>query len=157
MNNNSRSKVYIKPGDNDVKPNGGNHSHPGNKKYVKMVEKRKVLFVLADTKGKEAIVLGIYNSILPGRFLQKEKGTNEYIVKDKKLCLEKIRKALSKNNATIIKNLKLRGKWPSKPRPQLTEPTIPPRRKQTPPITKNALPSRRLTRKDWLELAECFQ
>ena len=110
-----------------------------------MIEKRKVQFVLADSKGKNAIVLDIYNSILPGRFLQKEKGTDKYIVKDKIVCLAKIRKALSENNNKIIKNLELRGKWPKKPRHPVRRSTLPARREDS-----------KVTRKDWLELAQCF-
>jgi hypothetical protein len=107
----NKVKEYTQPEIHDIKPNGGNHSHPGNKRYVEIIRKNKLAYVLADAKGKRAVIKDVYNTLLPGRFLNKEKD-GKFSVKDNKSSLGKIKKALSENNAKIVESLDYRGKWP---------------------------------------------
>ena len=106
------------PNKNDVKPGGGNHSHPGNKHYIKLTDLHKKEFVLSDSRGKAIIVRKIYDQIAqlspPGRFLEKSTDGN-WGIKDKGSALKKIKKALSENNATIIEYLKKRGQLTKEP------------------------------------------
>ena len=102
--------LYTEPKTHDIKPNGGNHSHPGNKRYANIIRESKIEYVLADAKGKSEVIIRVYNTLKRGQFLQKE-NDGKYSVKDKMASLGKIRKALSENNAKIIEYLELRGKW----------------------------------------------
>ena len=100
---------------NDVKPGRGNHSHPGNKYYVQLIDENKKVFVLAGSKlEKKSIVDQIYTKIRqldpPGRFLKK-KADGTWGVKDKDEALGKVWSALRENNVMMIENLKKRGEW----------------------------------------------
>jgi hypothetical protein len=130
----------VKPTIHDIKPNGGNHSHPGNRSYLKIIKKKKLEYVLADAKERREVIIDVYNTLLPGRFLQKE-ADGKFSIKDKKSSLAKIKKALSENNARIVDSLKFRGKWPI---------VKGPRKRQLPSGLK-------VTREDWVNLAETLK
>ena len=136
----NKVKAYTQPKIHDIKPNGGNHSHPGNKRYVEIIRKNKLAYVLADAKGKRIVIKDVYNTLLPGRFLNKEKD-GKFSAKDNESSLGKIKKALSENNARIVDSLKFRGKWPI---------VKGPRKRQLPSGLK-------VTREDWVNLAETLK
>ena len=103
--------IYTHPKIHDIKPNGGNHSHPGNKRYIDIIKKKKLDYVLADAKGKTKIITDVYNALIPGRFLQKEKD-GKFSIRDKKSSLGRIRKSLGENNAKIVEFFQYRGELP---------------------------------------------
>ena len=152
----SNVKIYIQPTIHDIKPNGGNHSHPGNKRYIEIIRKRKLDYVMAlDPKKKTEVITDVYNALLPGRFLKSEKG-GKYSIKDKSSSLAKIKKALSENNAKIIESLKFRGKWP--PRKKYPNKGIPVNETKPFKQIKKKLPKKvDITRKDWILLAESLK
>ena len=103
----SSSTTCVKPQANDILPGPGCSRNPGNKLYVSLIDGNKKTFVLADARGKDQIVLKIYNKI-QGKFLEKGKD-GLYFVKDKSSALRKIKKALSENNKLMIENLQKTG------------------------------------------------
>jgi hypothetical protein len=72
MKTTSSTTIISKALNSDIKPGAGNSRHPGNKKYATLVDLKKKAFVLADTKGKDQIVMEVYKEIQhmnpPGRF-----------------------------------------------------------------------------------------
>ena len=118
-----KSKSISSPNKNDVKPGGGNHSHPGNKYYNTIIDQNKKAFVLSDSRKKDIMVRKIYDQIAqlnpPGRFLEK-RVEGFWGVKEKTSAMKKIKKALSENNATIIEYLKKRGQWTKEPAKKTT-------------------------------------
>ena len=105
---------FITIQDNDVKPGAGNHSHPGNRYYIQLIDENKKAFVLADSKKKKSIVNQVYSQIRqldpPGRFLER-KADRTWGIKDKDSALKKVRRALLEHNATMIENMMKRGEW----------------------------------------------
>ena len=103
----------MKPQTNDVIPKAGNSHHPGNRKYVDLVDSKKKAFVkagfLADPKqGKYKVVMEVYIEFT-GRFLEQEIRNGPYTVMSKEKAIKKIRKALSENNKVMIENMKKNG------------------------------------------------
>jgi hypothetical protein len=109
--------MAITPTNTDIKAGGGNHSHPGNKFYNKLVSTRRTTFVLAhkDMHTKNSIIQSIYKTVRdqspPGRFLEKNKD-GSYSIKSKEDACKKIKKALTENKAKIEEYFRLRGQFP---------------------------------------------
>ena len=97
----------VKPHANDILPGAGNNRHTGNRLYIRLIDRNKKAFVLADAKYKDQIVLQVYNKV-QGRFLEKGQG-GLYYIKSKNSALKKIKKALSENINVMIENLKKTG------------------------------------------------
>jgi hypothetical protein len=104
--------------DNDFKLGRGNQRHPGNKKCQALISTYKKEFVMAqnDRAKRDAIIHIVYKQITvvgKGRFVEKNED-GSYTVKSKDVAHQKIKKALSENNATVKAHLEMRGMLPSK-------------------------------------------
>ena len=110
---------------NDVKIGSGNQKYPGNVTYLNLISNNKKKFVLAqnDKTQKNAIVHSIYEQITSrstphGRFVAKNED-GSYTVKSKDVALQKIKKALNENNATVKAYLERRGMLPDTSSPAI--------------------------------------
>lgn len=110
LSDNSQSEEVISPHPHDIICGRGGYAniHIGNLNYRELVEHNKLLYV-ANAKSRKvivskSIVKAIYSQNPPGRFLEKDKHRNQWIVLDEKRAIAKTSQALREK--PIIQTLK---------------------------------------------------